>query len=87
LSTRRAHHTVLQVAQTIAVIISLTEREGDQDVVTLSTLQAAKGLEWPHVVLADINEGLLPFHSAVEGAEAAVDNKAVARAAGVPPVH
>lgn len=53
--------TVLQVAQTISVIISLAERGDDQDVVTLSTLHAAKGLEWPHVVLAGVNEGLLPF--------------------------
>jgi ATP-dependent DNA helicase Rep len=53
--------SVLQVAQTISVIISLAERGDDQDVVTLSTLHAAKGLEWPHVVLAGINEGLLPF--------------------------
>jgi ATP-dependent DNA helicase Rep len=53
--------SVLQVAQTISVIISLAERRDDQDVVTLSTLHAAKGLEWPHVVLAGVNEGLLPF--------------------------
>jgi ATP-dependent DNA helicase Rep len=53
--------TVLQVAQTISVIISLAERGDEQDVVTLSTLHASKGLEWPHVWLAGINEGLLPF--------------------------
>ncbi len=64
--------TVLAVAQTISVIISLAERSDDQNVVTLSTLHAAKGLEWQHVVLAGINEGLLPFRgkdSPKEGAE------------------
>ncbi|MBE0546484.1 MAG: UvrD-helicase domain-containing protein [Rubrivivax sp.] len=55
--------SVLQVAQTISVIISLAERGDEQDVVTLSTLHAAKGLEWPHVTLAGVNEGLLPFRS------------------------
>ncbi len=55
--------SVLEVAQTISVIISLAERGDDRNVVTLSTLHAAKGLEWPHVVLAGVNEGLLPFRS------------------------
>jgi ATP-dependent DNA helicase Rep len=58
--------TVLQVAQTISVIISLAERGEEQDVVTLSTLHASKGLEWPHVQLVGINEGLLPFKSGEE---------------------
>ena len=58
--------SVLEVAQTISVIISLAERGDEQDVVTLSTLHAAKGLEWPHVVLAGVNEGLLPFRSGDE---------------------
>jgi ATP-dependent DNA helicase Rep len=55
--------SVLEVAQTISVIVSLAERGDDQDVVTLSTLHAAKGLEWPHVMLVGVNEGLLPFRS------------------------
>jgi len=55
--------TVLDVAQTISVIISLAERSEEQDQVTLSTLHASKGLEWPHVVLVGVNEGLLPFRS------------------------
>ena len=53
--------TLLEVIQTIALLSTISEREEDQDVVTLSTLHAAKGLEWPHVVLAGVNEGLLPF--------------------------
>jgi ATP-dependent DNA helicase Rep len=63
ISVETEKKSVLDVAQTISVIISLAERGDDQDVITLSTLHAAKGLEWPHVVLAGINEGLLPFRS------------------------
>jgi ATP-dependent DNA helicase Rep len=55
--------SVLQVAQTISLMQSIAERGDDADVVTLSTLHAAKGLEWPHVMLAGVNEGLLPFAS------------------------
>ena len=61
---------MLQVAQTISLILSLADRADEQDVVTLSTLHAAKGLEWPHVVLAGVNEGLLPFRSSSEDASA-----------------
>jgi ATP-dependent DNA helicase Rep len=62
----REQQTVLDVAQTISVIISLAERGDEQDQVTLSTLHASKGLEWPHVVLAGVNEGLLPFKADAE---------------------
>ncbi len=58
--------TVLQVAQTISVILSMAERGDEQDQVTLTTLHASKGLEWPHVFLASVNEGLLPFKADAE---------------------
>ena len=53
--------SVLEIAQLISLITSLAERNADQNVLTLSTLHASKGLEWPHVVLAGVNEGSLPF--------------------------
>ena len=52
---------LLEVSQTIALLSTISEREKDQNVVTLSTLHASKGLEWPHVMLVGATEGLLPF--------------------------
>jgi len=53
--------SLLEVAQTVSLLSTIQEREQDQDVVTLSTLHAAKGLEWPHVLLVGVTEGMLPF--------------------------
>ena len=60
--------SLLEVAQTISLLSTINEREQDQDVVTLSTLHAAKGLEWPHVLLVGVVEGMLPFKIEVDGA-------------------
>jgi ATP-dependent DNA helicase Rep len=60
-TTQMETKSLLEVAQNIALLSTLSEREKDQDVVTLSTLHASKGLEWPHVMLAGVTEGMLPF--------------------------
>ena len=65
--------SLLEVAQTIALISTLSERQQDEDVVTLSTLHAAKGLEWPHVVMTGVNEGLLPFKPEDDGTPGTLD--------------
>jgi ATP-dependent DNA helicase Rep len=62
--------SLLEVAQTVSLISTLNEREKDQDVVTLSTLHAAKGLEWPHVMLVGVTEGMLPFRPDEDAASA-----------------
>jgi len=60
-TTQRETKSLLEVAQTIALLSTISEREHEQDMVVLSTLHASKGLEWPHVVLAGVTEGMLPF--------------------------
>ena len=67
----REKKSLLEVVQTISLLSTLSEREKDQNVVTLSTLHAAKGLEWPHVMLIGVAEGLLPFRLEEEDSDSA----------------
>ncbi len=54
-----------ELTQTIALLSMLDGNESDHDSVQLATLHAAKGLEFRHVFLVGIEEGVLPHRESV----------------------
>jgi ATP-dependent DNA helicase Rep len=58
---------LLELTQTVALISLLEEQDDNEvDAVRLSTLHAAKGLEYDHVYLVGVEESILPHREAVE---------------------
>jgi ATP-dependent DNA helicase Rep len=60
------------------LLLDLLDRqdgEGDDDRVQLMTLHAAKGLEFPHVFLIGLEEGLLPHRNSIDSGDVAEERR------------
>jgi ATP-dependent DNA helicase Rep len=61
---------LLELTQTIALISMLESRDGENaDALRLSTLHAAKGLEFAHVFIVGLEEGVLPHREAIDAGD------------------
>lgn len=56
---------LIELTQTVALMNLLDREESDYDAVQLSTLHAAKGLEFRHVFLVGVEEGILPHQESM----------------------
>ncbi|HEX6291624.1 MAG TPA: UvrD-helicase domain-containing protein [Herpetosiphonaceae bacterium] len=58
------HDSLSSFLQEIALMTAVDDKEDERDAVQLLTVHAAKGLEWPIVFIAGLEEGTLPHERA-----------------------
>jgi len=57
---------LIELTQTIALLNMIDKESAEIDAIQLSTLHASKGLEYKHVFLVGVEEGLLPHRESVD---------------------
>jgi DNA helicase-2/ATP-dependent DNA helicase PcrA len=62
-SSDKPDGTLESFLEEVALVSDIDTWEGEHNAVTLMTLHASKGLEFPVVMIAGLEEGLLPFYS------------------------
>ena len=73
----------MKLAQTVALLSQLDRRDADLDAVRLTTIHAAKGLEFAHVFVVGCEEGLLPHRGDASSPAAEAEDDAAGAHDGV----
>ena len=73
-----AESLVEQFLQTTALMSSDEKTAGDEEGVTIMTVHTAKGLEWPVVLVAGMEDGLFPLSRATETPEGLEEERRLA---------
>ena len=68
------HHSLNRFLEEVALMSPVDEARDEIDTVTLMTLHMAKGLEFPLVIIAGMEEGLFPTARAIEESRAGTND-------------
>ena len=66
-SDRGERPTLSGFLEEVALVADIDSVAEDRDYVILMTLHSAKGLEFPHVYLAGMEDGLFPSYMSISG--------------------
>jgi ATP-dependent DNA helicase Rep len=73
--------SLAQLAQTVTILSQLDKKDANADAVSLSTIHASKGLEYPHVFVIGCEEGTLPHSGGASAAAQGDESESGAKTA------